>query len=583
MSIRTKYLIPHLSLATALLSAVPAIADTVLTAVNGSMVLEGELLSVDDETYKIRTDLGELFVRREFVICTGDGCPADTTVDLAASDEVVLRSDDGQIALNGTLIEITNTDYVIETASGILRVRREFAICEGASCPSLTIESDRFAVTVTGSVGAKLVTTIVGDYTAEKDFNLTQQLSSDGELPTLLVGNELGLEISRITLKQADTVDAIRALMNDESEFAITRQQVTPQMLSAQLGRQISDVNELLNEEIIGLDAISFVVSTSNGLDVISLEAARDILRGQITNWAQIGSADQEITLHMLEDQDGLWGELRSRGLVGEQSDLDATLHASADAFNAALENDPSGLGMIYRSQAEGVKALSLASSCNIFVDNSDFAIQTEEHPLALRWYQYSVKEGSSSDFAQNVAQFIPTDFGQKSIASRGLVTQQLQILPMRDQGARLLSTVLSGSGDRISNTVMRSYFAEASNARRISTSLRFLTGSSTLDSKAESDIGRISEVVRSSEYEGYEVLVFGFSDSYGAFDANLRLSERRANSVRDVLLRKNPGYLDENTVRSFGIGSIAPIGCNESASGREQNRRVEIWIRPRA
>jgi phosphate transport system substrate-binding protein len=142
---------------------------------------------------------------------------------------------------------------------------------------------------------------------------------------------------------------------------------------------------------------------------------------------------------------------------------------------------------------------------------------------------------------------------------------------------------VLAGDGDRVSNTVMREYFKEASNARRISTSLRFLSGNATLDRKAESDIDRISEIVRSSQYEGYEVLVFGFSDSFGTLEANLNLSERRANSVRELLLSKNPGYLETATVRSFGIGPIAPVGCNEFAEGRDQNRRVEIWIRPRA
>jgi len=77
-------------------------------------------------------------------------------------------------------------------------------------------------------------------------------------------------------------------------------------------------------------------------------------------------------------------------------------------------------------------------------------------------------------------------------------------------------------------------------------------------------------------------VVVFGFSDATGSLDTNITLSQRRADSVREILLQKNSGYLNPDAVFSVGIGPIAPVGCNRLAEGREQNRRVEIWIRPR-
>ncbi|WP_411892840.1 phosphate ABC transporter substrate-binding/OmpA family protein [Yoonia sp. SDW83-1] len=573
----------HLALAIALLATSPASAETILTAIDGTVTIKGELRGIDETAYRIMTPSGELVVRREFVTCSGDGCPQLETDEAVDDGEVTLTSQDGRVKIDGRLVDVTNTSYIIDTPGGRLTVRREFTICEGASCPSINIESDRFAVTVSGTDGADLVAAIVGDYAAAKDFNLTQQLGGADTLRTLLVGNERGLEISRIAIREMQAAEAIKALIDGDSQFAITRNRITPAVLSAQLGTEISEISEYLNEEIIGLDAVSFVVGATSGIDVISLGDAQSIMNGSIRNWSQLGGADMPIKLHTMADNSGMMDQLRAWGMVNTANLPDAVLHNSVDALNAAINADSSAFGVIYRSQASGVKALNLASACNIFVDNSDFAIQTEEHPLALRWYQYSMKDGGGSEFAQNVSRFIPTDFGQQSIASRGLVTQQLQIVPMQEQGARLLSTVLAGNGDRVSNTVMRNYFNEASNARRISTSLRFLSGNATLDTKAESDIDRISEIVRSSEYEGYEVLVFGFSDSYGTLEANLNLSERRANSVRDLLLNKNPGYLETGTVRSFGIGPIAPVGCNEFAEGREQNRRVEIWIRPRA
>ncbi len=582
LSIFSRGLTSHLALAVALFATTPVWAEATLTAIDGTVTIKGELLGIDETAYRIMTPSGELLVRREFVTCSGDGCPQAQTSEVVDDGDVVLTSEDGRVKIEGQLVDVTNTSYIIETPSGRLTVRREFTNCEGASCPSLSIESDRFTVTVSGADGADLVAAIVGDYAAAKDFNLTRQLGGD-TLPTLLVGDERGLEISRIAIQEMQTSEAIRALFDGSSQFAITRERITPAILSAQLGTEVTEIADYLSEEIIGLDAVSFVVAASSGIDVISLNDAQSVMNGSITNWSQLGGADIPITLHAMADNSGMMEQLELWGMANATDLPGAMLHSSVDALNEAINADSSAFGVVYRSQASGVKALNLASACNIFVDNSDFAIQTEEHPLALRWYQYSMKAGAASEFARNVSRFIPTDFGQQSIASRGLVTQQLQIVPMQDQGARLLSTVLASGSDRVSNTVMRDYFNEASNARRISTSLRFLSGNATLDTKAESDIDRISEIVRSSEYEGYEVLVFGFSDSYGTLEANLNLSERRANSVRDLLLSKNPGYLERGTVRSFGIGPIAPVGCNELAEGREQNRRVEIWIRPRA
>ncbi|SFR31560.1 PBP superfamily domain-containing protein [Yoonia tamlensis] len=578
-----KNLAAQCAISAALLVATPAVADVVLTTTDGTISLSGELLDVTEDTYVLKTDTGELRIRREFATCEGPECPSDGEEVVDETDVVTLTSSDGLITLNGRLLDYSNTEYVIETSNGSLTVRREFASCEGAACPGSANASDRFVVTVPGADGAQLVAAIIDDYTAAKDFNLTQQFGSESGLPGLLIGDARGAEVASVSMQSMNTVDAIKALVAGESQFAVTRGRATPADVTVALGRQVTDISEVLTEEIIGLDAISFVVSEDNGIDVIDFQSIQKIINGEITHWSQLGGSSQPITLHTLASNDALGAQLNARGFTGINAMGNGTIHASVDALNAAVAADPTGFGILYRSQAEGVKALNLATACNIFVDNSDFAIQTEEHPLTLRWYHYALASGTASEFARNVGQYIPTDAGQASIASRGLVTQQLQIVPMQDQGARLLSTVLTGDTDRASNNVMRGYFNQAANARRISTSLRFLSGNATLDSKAESDISRISEIVRSNEYEGYEVLVFGFSDSYGSLDANLALSERRADAVKDVLLLDNPGYLDSAAVRSYGIGPIAPVGCNETDEGREQNRRVEIWIRPRA
>ncbi|MDZ7790423.1 MAG: OmpA family protein [Xanthomonadales bacterium] len=90
----------------------------------------------------------------------------------------------------------------------------------------------------------------------------------------------------------------------------------------------------------------------------------------------------------------------------------------------------------------------------------------------------------------------------------------------------------------------------------------------------AERTIDRIAEFL--NEYEDRQVLVEGFTDSTGARDYNMRLSDRRANSVRDALVQRG---VDEDRIRTRGYGPDYPVATNETQAGRQLNRRVEVII----
>lgn len=90
----------------------------------------------------------------------------------------------------------------------------------------------------------------------------------------------------------------------------------------------------------------------------------------------------------------------------------------------------------------------------------------------------------------------------------------------------------------------------------------------------AKRTIDRIAEFLM--EYEGRQVMVEGFTDSTGARDYNLRLSERRADSVRDALIERG---VDEDRIRTRGFGLDYPVASNDTQAGRQLNRRVEVII----
>jgi outer membrane protein OmpA-like peptidoglycan-associated protein len=91
--------------------------------------------------------------------------------------------------------------------------------------------------------------------------------------------------------------------------------------------------------------------------------------------------------------------------------------------------------------------------------------------------------------------------------------------------------------------------------------------------------IGSLNALARNlQQYPNTTVEVVGHTDSTGTASYNQQLSERRAFAVRSVL--QNAG-VSGRRLRAFGQGENNPIASNGSASGRQQNRRVEIYITP--
>ena len=101
-----------------------------------------------------------------------------------------------------------------------------------------------------------------------------------------------------------------------------------------------------------------------------------------------------------------------------------------------------------------------------------------------------------------------------------------------------------------------------------------FDTGKADLKPGAREKLSRLSGVLLS--HPGLHVEVEGHADSVGATGLNQTLSENRAASVRDYLVR---GGIAPNTVGTAGFGESQPVASNGTAAGKQQNRRVELIV----
>jgi OOP family OmpA-OmpF porin len=92
---------------------------------------------------------------------------------------------------------------------------------------------------------------------------------------------------------------------------------------------------------------------------------------------------------------------------------------------------------------------------------------------------------------------------------------------------------------------------------------------------------GRYESVVQLSGWLATDprrkVILVGHTDASGGFEANLRLSRLRAESVRQALLSIRGVVPDQ--VQAEGIGPLSPRATNLTEEGRRQNRRVEVMV----
>jgi OOP family OmpA-OmpF porin len=86
--------------------------------------------------------------------------------------------------------------------------------------------------------------------------------------------------------------------------------------------------------------------------------------------------------------------------------------------------------------------------------------------------------------------------------------------------------------------------------------------------------LARVAEFLR--EHPDRKVLIEGHTDSTAPDTYNLALSQRRANAVEDFLITQG---VEPTRISAIGYGEQLPIATNDTAAGRQANRRVEIVV----
>jgi len=343
---------------------------------------------------------------------------------------------------------------------------------------------------------------------------------------------------------------AFTALGDGSCDIGMASRRVKPEEAAKLAG--LGTMTDPGNEHVLGLDGIAVIVHPHNGLKEISRDELQRIFTGQEQKWKG-GAA---INVYARDDESGTYDTFKNLVLAGKPLVSSAKRFADSSALSTAVANDPNGIGFIGLPFIGGAKALAVSEAGTRPLLPTSLTVATEDYALSRRLYLYTAAN-SANPRVREFVEFALSPAGQQMAAASGFVAQSAQQV-----------------AQKAAPDAPPEYRSLTVNAARMPIDFRFVANETQLDNEALADLDRVVAQLTKAGSEKDRVLLFGFSDSSGSYESNQALSQTRAQIVADELSRRG--------ITPFivaGFGSAMPVAANDTAEGREKNRRVEIWI----
>lgn len=382
-----------------------------------------------------------------------------------------------------------------------------------------------------------------------------------------------------VTIRTSTSTQGFRDLAEGQALVAMSQRPITQRDIEMLRAAGAGDFSEqrTLAEHVVGFDAYAMVVADANPLRSVSLDQARDIALGGIGNWRQLGGSDAAISLYAVIDgvapEDYPNDIVQATNPVWQEARLRGEVFATEGEAAAALARDPTGLGFLsgaFTGGGTGVRALAISTSGVAFDANAE-NIRAERYPLARRLFVYvRPSDMETNAFAQRFVQFMQSPAAFDLIDEVGFVALRPE--------SRLSRNAANLSGCRFGTPEYSALMTVTQGATRMPIVLSFKSDSLDLDDHSLAYIAAHAERFRNQLRAGDAISLIGHADVSGANATNRALALRRAVIARTAFER-----LGVFGLAAESAGEACPIGDNDTEEGRERNRRVEIWVRPRA
>ncbi len=499
----------------------------------------------------------------------------------AAAQDVTVTSLDGAVRIDGTLLGFDGEFYRLGTVYGEITIDASGVTCEGPGCPNLEAYVAEMRVSGSATMGEVLMPALIEAFAARNGLQAVRDETGAGRFSYLLRDRDSGVEKGAFHFHNTTTTQGFADLMADESDIVMSLREVRPSEVRAARDLGLGDLTGPNRSRVLALDALVPIVSPLNPRSAISPAQLARIFAGEITNWLQLGGPDAPVVLHLPEAETGVAQSVQDKLMAPARRDLaaDVIRHATSADLARAVAGDVLAVGIASFSETGHAKPLMLSGRCGFNLRATRLAIKTEDYPLTAPMFLY-LPARRLPKLARDFLTFTRSDPAQIVIRRAGFVDQAPEEVTIDAQGERFANAI-TAAGTEVSLKELKRLVRVLGTRHRLSTSFRFRAGSTLLDAQSLSNVQQLARSLEAGKYDTRSVMFVGFSDGDGPADGNRRIAAKRAEAVRDaVLAAAETANLERVLVETSAFGEALPMACDDSAWGKQANRRVEVWVR---
>ncbi len=498
-----------------------------------------------------------------------------------AAQDVTLSSPDGAVEITGTLLGFDGEFYRVETVYGELTVDGSGVRCVGPGCPNLEAFVAELRLSGASSVGDMLLPALIEAFAMRSGYGILSERSDEDHVIHVLTEREDGTPVARFRIRATSTDEGFADLLADEADIAMAVREIRGAEARLAAAAGLGDLDAAGRSRVLALDALVPVVAPGNPLKAISMRELSRVFGGIIDNWKDLGGPDAPITLHLRDAGSGLAQAAEDRLLANAGLLLAGTAlrHASDAELARAVADDPLALGLASLAETGNAQPLAIRGACGFTLRADRRTIKTEDYPLTAPLFLY-LPARRLPKIGRDFLSYLRSAPAQIVIRRAGFVDQAPEEVPVAEQGDRFVNAIVQ-AGPEVGLAELQRMAETLAPMRRLTTSFRFRPGSARLDAQSLSNVEQLARALEEGRYDARRLVFVGFSDGQGPAAGNRRIAMDRAEAVRAAVVAAADGAdPDRVTLDVEAFGEALPMACDDSAWGRQVNRRVEVWVR---
>ncbi|PTX57788.1 phosphate ABC transporter substrate-binding protein (PhoT family) [Litoreibacter ponti] len=494
------------------------------------------------------------------------------------ADDVRLTSRDGTIVIEGTLLTYDGEFYRVETIYGPLTLDGQGVICDGPGCPDIDAFVADVRLSGTRRMADVLIPAMIRAFAMRQDYEVTREVTDD-TLSTFVLRDAERVR-ARFTLRAGTTAEGYADLIAEEADIALVVREPRPGEVQMAKDAASGDLLKGRRARVVALDGIVAITAPGQSTRNISLEQMAAAASGTAARWSDIGGPDIPILRHLPAPQTGLAEAFEDRVLRPNRLEIvgEPATYASLEDLSDRVAGDSFAFGITTLSEVGNAVPMRVSGTCGFETNATLAALRAEDYPLTLPLMLYTPARRLPL-IAREFLDFTQDPAADIVIRRAGFVDQAITTTRFDDQGDRLAHAI-SEAGEEVPLPELQRMVAALRDRDRLSTTFRFV-GGTRLDVQSEENVLRLARALETGAFNERELLLVGFSDSEGPAGPNLALSRKRAQLVLG-LIREQAEAADFSRIvlQTDAFGEALPMACDDTAWGRAINRRVEVWVK---